>query len=189
MAYQQSGVERLVQARGKTSAPSVMWRLLVFALVVFFMVMAAYVGMEFGYRAILNRQITSLEQETGDLITGFSVRDREEMLSFYSRLANIRSLLDTHIYSSQLLELLEKRTVSGVYYEKASFIIEEGEGRLDGVARSYLDLAREIEALRTVAGFSEINLESAGAIAGGERVAFVITLKVDERVMVKNQNQ
>ncbi|OGZ02390.1 MAG: hypothetical protein A2430_00515 [Candidatus Liptonbacteria bacterium RIFOXYC1_FULL_36_8] len=174
MAFNQTELEKLALGKTRSGSAGVMWRLLVFSLMIFLVMVISYIALNFGYKNILISQISKTETETESLAGGVSDAKRVAMIDFYSRLSNLRGLLKNHIYSSEFISLLESRINKNVSFNKATVLIDDGEVKLTGTARSFGNLAEQMEAFKTTEGVSSVVLDSAQA---GEDGKVVFSLK------------
>jgi len=182
----QSELEKLA-SRGRPATGGIMWRLLVFSFIIFFGTLGAYVGMEFGYSAFLEGQSNKAKEEANSLIKGVSKEQQMAVIDFYSRLSNIKGLLDNHLYLSKFIDILETRTSPNVYLDDVSLFVSEEKVRVSGVARTFLDLSRQIEAWGGTEGVSSVILDSSRSISGG-RVSFTVLFNLDESVLLKKES-
>ena len=178
MAYKQSEVEQLTKRR--VSPISIMWRLLVFASVVFFLVLASYIGLEFGYKNILASQTSETMSQMKQLSADISETEWQDLVSFYSRLANIKGLLNNHTYPSKFIKVMEEVTDKQVYLRSLKLSATDQEVGLSGIAKSFDDLSQQLELLREREEFSDIALQSARAVTGG--VDFAVNFKFNSSI-------
>lgn len=183
MQTNQSELEKIA-LRKRPSSSGTMWRLLMFSFVIFFGVIASYVGIEFGYKNFLENQKDKASNEASSLITGVSKEQQMAVVNFYSRLSNMKGLLDNHLYFSNFLDFLENKTSPNVYLEDVSFFVKENKVKANGVARTFLDLSRQMEGWSKAEGVSEVVLDSSKSIGGG-RVSFTALFNFSEKVLSK----
>lgn len=176
----------LTSRRSKASGGGLTWRLLIFASLVFLAMVASYVGLEYGYKTILIGQKAKAESQASELIAGVPKQKQEAVVDFYSRLANIRSVLQRHIYMSRFLSLLEGATSKGVYFSSLDMSAAEGEVKAVGVARNYEELSTQLKALAGAAGVREVTLKSAITTEGGQ-VVFDINFNFDRKELERKR--
>jgi len=178
----QQELERLT-IKKRSSSSGVMWRILIFSVVVFFLMIATYIGAEFGYKTFLLNQSEAARTEAEDLIGGVPKEEQAAVIDFYSRLSNMKGLLDDHIKSSNFLEMLEKRTNQNVYFSKVSLLVPEKSVKATGTAKTFLDLSKQLQAFQETEGVSGVMLDSAGLSQGGQ-VYFTIIFNVAENILL-----
>lgn len=143
------------------------WRLLVFTFVVFGVALVAYAGMAFGYRPLLEGQVADLDQKTSELSQLVSESDQRNLSGFYSQLVNLKALLDNHVQGSKLITLLERNTNQNIFYTKVLFTSADKQAELEGVARNYAELVRQMEAYRQMNEVERFFLVESQTIEGG----------------------
>jgi len=154
------------------------WRLLLFMLIVFATTAAVYLGMVVGYKPYLNSKITTLDQEINQLGQTIDPEQQKNLISFYSQLVNINSLLQSHTKSSKFFDFLEKNTSSKIYYKAVDMSLEEKKVKIEGEASSYTALAEQVELFRRSPEVEKISLES--SLAGDSGVSFALNLILKE---------
>ena len=158
---QGGATQQPIQKRQVSSTGSLMWRLLTFSFVVFFIMIAAYVGLDFGYRVVLENQNQDYLEQSIALQKSIPEEQREKVVDFYSRLSNMKNLLDSHVYVTNFFDFLEDNTDSGVYFTEVGVSVREGEVVVNGFARDYQELSRQLEKLRLSDEVSQLVLDSA----------------------------
>ncbi|MDD4762010.1 MAG: hypothetical protein PHZ25_03250 [Candidatus Pacebacteria bacterium] len=178
----QQELEKLTMKK-RSSSGGVMWRMLIFSFVVFFLMIAIYVGTEFGYKTFLLNQSEAAREEADNLIGGVPKEEQAAVIDFYSRLSNMKGLLDTHIKTSNFLEILEKRTSQNVYFNRVSLSVFEKSVKLNGIAKTFLDLSKQLQSFQETEGISGVMLDSSSLSQGGQ-VSFVIIFNVSENILL-----
>ncbi len=146
----------------------------------------SYIGLEYGYKAILMSQKAEADQQAEELITGVPVEKQEAVIDFYSRLANMRAVLQNHVYTTQFLRLLEGSTSKGVYFSSLKLAVDEQEVQISGVARNYDELSVQLKALAAMAGVSDVTLTSAITAENGQAV-FDVNFNFDRQEFRRKQ--
>jgi hypothetical protein len=160
-----------------------MWRMLVFSIVIFSLMIATYVGAEFGYKSFLKGQSETARAEAEDLIGGVPKEEQAAVIDFYSRLSNMKGLLDNHVKISNFLEILEKRTSQNVYFNKVYLSVSEKTIKISGIAKTFLDLSKQIQSFQETEGVSGVMLDSASLSQGGQ-VYFTIIVNIKENILL-----
>lgn len=157
------------------------WRLLSVALILFLGSIFVYFGLVFGYGPYLESQIKKADNEIQALTDTVSKEDQEKFIQFYSQLSNLKSLLDGHIFSSNIFPQLEKITNKKVYYSAVNIKIEGRVMELDGVADSYAVLGEQLEAFNQTKEISRYILNQSQAEEGVVR--FKVTLYLNDSLI------
>lgn len=137
------------------------WRLFVFSLFAFFLALSVFAGLKYGFHSYLDLQQKELDktiqEESGGAI---SETQQENFINFYSQLVNLQYLLNNHLKSSNIFSFLEQRTNQGVYFEGASWTATERQLRLEGITKSYDNLAQQIIAFEQSPEIEKVVLEN-----------------------------
>ncbi len=130
--------------------------------------------------ATVNQEISVLEQNSSALT------------SFQNTLSSLANLLSGHLYWTRFLEKLESVTLKDVQYDALSVSSTSNALTLNGVARSYLDIGKQIRAFQNASStFPTVSVNSANAIidqAGqvtGVNFTLSLTVNLD---IIKGQN-
>lgn len=140
-----NNVENLTAEKITTGWP---WRLLLFSLIIFGVLLAAYLGLILGYKTYLNSQIENKDQEIAALAQEVSQEEQQALLRFYGQLANLQAVLKNHVLISQLFPFIQANTNQQVTYTNLNLAADERRLSIDGVARSYDVLAQQLEAFK-----------------------------------------
>jgi len=168
-----------IQKRQAFSGSGLMWRLLTFSFVVFFVMVASFMGLEFGYTAVLKNKNKNYIAQSMELESSIPEDQREKIVDFYSRLSNMKRLLDSHVRATNFFGFLEDNTDSGVYFTESFFSVDKGEVVLAGLARDYAELSRQLEKLRLSEQVSNLVLDSAVRSQNG-LVSFEVTFIISK---------
>ena len=153
------------------------WRLFLFSLVFFALVLFIYFGMIWGYQPYLKSERQSFDKKITEIGGAVSETDRANFVNFYSQLVNLQSLLNNHIKGSNIYTFLEKNTNQGIYYEGASLSVTEHFLRLEGVARSYDNLVQQLVAFEQTPEIEKTILEDSQTAEKGIRFSLQIIFK------------
>ena len=119
MALPQQVLERLSREAPKT--PGWSTGLLAFSGGILAIMLIIYFGLAFGYTPYLNGSIRTLNQQIASKEATITPEDKVRLTSFYSKIANMKQLLDGHVTFSRFFSWLEKNTVANVSYSRFSF--------------------------------------------------------------------
>ena len=153
------------------------WKIFVFSLVLFGTVVGIYLGLIFGYRPYLTKQIAQKDQEILNLARSIPEAEQQELIRFYSQLSNLQVVLGQHVMGSKLLPVLEKATNQRVYYTVMNLNVDTRELLLEGVARSYEVLAQQIESFKRLPEIERLIVNFSDARANNVNFGMVLTFK------------
>lgn len=154
------------------------WRFFMVSFVIFLMSVLVYLGLVFGYEPFLTNQIAQKDKEIEQRAAMVSKEDQEKFIQIYSKVINIKSLIDSHLFSSNVLSLLEKVTHPKVYYTGLSMKMLDRELELDGVAGSFSALSEQLEAFAQTKGIERYSLTQSQL--SGDTVQFKVSLKLSK---------
>lgn len=119
MALPQQVIDRLSSDTQKASK----WSsgLLLFSVGTFFLVMIIYFGITMGYEPYLNSQVSKLQQQIDAASKSIPANQQSALLSFYSGLSQLQTLLKNHVVFTPFFAWLEKNTEANVYYSHVVF--------------------------------------------------------------------
>lgn len=159
------------------------WRILVFSLFIFGLSIFLYVGLHFGYRSYLDTQSKKIDSELEKLSGTVQSEEREQFITFYSQIANLKTVLESHSFVSNAFRFLERTTISPVYYASAQFNALDSSLLVNGIATSYETLAQQVTILSRAkeivsVGLGQVNLQD-------EKVSFQLTVVFDPSYLSK----
>ena len=139
-----SGGEQVAFQRSSTSA--LPWRLMVFSIVLFAFSFLVFFGIRYGYAASLDAQSSQLTKDAAALDKKISEQsaNQDSYLGLYSRIYNLKSVLQKHIFPSNGFVLLEKYSIADAYFLNENYSVEEGGFRLNGLAKTFDALAQQM---------------------------------------------
>jgi len=136
------------------------WRILVISLVVFVLTAIVYIGIEFGYKPYLEKQIKDVEAASLALEKQIDEKQRNDLIDFYSQLYNIKSLSASHLYPYAIFEYLEKNTNSLVKINSAQINVLGREIKMDALAPDYETIIGQIASYKSDSRVGSITLDS-----------------------------
>jgi len=137
---------------------------------IFFLTLAVYGG-TYGYKNYLNNQIAKADQEINAARSAFQVEKIKELFEANSRILAIKSLLEKHNVSSEVLELLQELVIQNVRIDDFGFENIDGSPTItmNVEARSYNALAVQSDIFSkndslVSPHFSDFNLSESGNV-------------------------
>ena len=138
------------------------------------LVALVYLGITW-YQLRITQQIKEIEIEIAEVNKQISQLETKKTaaLDLQNRLNLIRQLLDRHVYWTKFFDLLEKYTISDVYYTNFSMV---GNDRLSisAIGKDYNSVAQQLVAFQNAADFvKNVRIDSASAeidTAGGNYI-------------------
>jgi len=176
MALPQQVVEQLNQGSRRT--PGWSSGIILFSGSILFIIVVVYAGLQFGYQPYLNGQLSSLESQAQKVGQSVSPADQASLVTFYSQINNLQSLIKNHVFFSQFLTWLEQNTEANVYYTSMSFASND-QITLLGVAKTQADVSQQVavfEAAPEISGISLSNVVLA-SVANEWTFNVVLTMK------------
>lgn len=102
-----------------------------------------YFFMTLIYEPHLNSEILSTQNQVVQLSQKISPGDQANLITFYSQISNLQSLLQDHVLFGQFLTWLGQNTEANVYYSQLSFASGD-QITLTGNAKSEADVNQQV---------------------------------------------
>ena len=173
MALPQQVVEQL--SRGSQRTPGWSSGILLFSGSILFIIVFVYAGLKFGYEPYLNAQLSSLESQTQKIGQSVSPSDQDSLITFYSQISNIESLIKNHIFFSQFLTWLERSTEANVYYTGMVFT-SGNQITLTGIAKTSADVTEQVAVFQSAPEVSSVALSNITLSPSTNNWAFSVVL-------------
>jgi hypothetical protein len=157
MALPQQVVEQL--NRGTSRTPGWSSGILLFSGSILFIIIFIYAGLKFGYEPYLNAQLSSLESQAKKMGQSISVSDEQSLVTFYSQISNLRSLINNHTFFSEFLIWLGQNTEANIYYTSMAFS-SGNQITLAGVAKTSSDVTQQVAAFEAAPEVSSVVLSN-----------------------------
>ncbi len=158
------------------------WRFFTVSFVVFLASLLAYLGLVFGYEPFLTNQISAKDQEIAQRVASVPKADQDKFIQIYSQIINVKSLVDSHIFSSNALALLESATHPRVYFTSLNMKVSDRELDLDGVAESFPVLSEQLQIFAQTPGIENYSLIQSQL--NGTAVQFKASLKLSKDLLL-----
>lgn len=109
----------------------------------FIVTLLIYFGMTLAYEPYLNGKISGVETQIDTLGQTISPQDQTNLITFYSQISNLQSLLQNHVLFTQFLSWLEQNTEVNISYSSLSYV-SNGQVTLAATAQSEADINQQI---------------------------------------------
>lgn len=120
--------------------------LLIFTLVVFFIAVGAYFGLDY-WNKNKEAKLTVLEEEFQNLRDSFALEQEKEVILFEKKLNSLDKLLTNHTYFSKVLVALEELTHPQIYYTNLDFSTDKNILTLEGIAKNQMVFSEAVSGL------------------------------------------
>lgn len=161
------------------------WRFFTVMLIIFLAVVLSYLGLEFGYKPFLNRQLNTLENQANDYQNSIVSAGSQNYINLYSQIINIESLLKTHVNPTAFLSLLASLTDPHVSYSSLNVNAARNEINIGGTAASYAVLASQLQIYENSPEITRVILQSSAS--NGSSVTFEVSLLVKPDIFAYSQ--
>jgi uncharacterized protein (DUF486 family) len=181
MALPQQVVEQLNQGSHRT--PGWSSGIMLFSGSILFITLFIYAGLKFGYEPYLTGQISSLDSQAQKVGLSVSASDEATLVTFYSQISNLQSLIKNHVFFSQFLTWLEQHTEANVYY--TSMVFTSGNQiALTGTAKTAADVSEQISVFEAASEISATSLSNVAFSPAGNDWTFNVVLTIDPSVLL-----
>ncbi|MSR73819.1 MAG: hypothetical protein EXS60_02085 [Candidatus Pacebacteria bacterium] len=155
------------------------WRFLMFTVLIAVTVGVGCVGLTFGYEPLLESRLAGQEKALKDLGKIIPVKQQDEFVRFYSQLANLGTLLSSHVTASPLFGVLESRTNGSVSYAAMELRVPERKIVLEGSAANYQRFAEQLQSFTEAAEVESVIVNDSNALEGKVKFRITVTLRED----------
>ncbi len=160
------------------------WRLLIFSGVLFGLSILIYFGFSIGYESYLNSRSADLDNQLNELSNSISNQDQRKFVGFYSQIVNLKSVLNQHVFSSNIFPFLEKNTLPQISYSQAKFKSAGLDLEILGRATSLQTLAQQLAQFERATEVRIAILKSTNFNQNGS-VDFTMVLTFEENFLNK----
>ncbi|MEK7093794.1 MAG: PilN domain-containing protein [Patescibacteria group bacterium] len=147
MALPSKVVDQLSRAPART--PGWSSRVLLFSATFFILSLAIFLGIQYGYGPFLENQMTRIDREIDEFSKQVPQRQQDELISFYSQLENLSTLLNRQMMTSKIFSWLEENTNVSVQLNSLAFNGGNRTLTLTGQARSINNLGEQLNRFRS----------------------------------------
>ena len=150
------------------------WKLFLFSLLVLLITFVTYFGLAFGYKPFLDNRIQAIDASLDELSKTVPLDQQQDLIRFYSQLANLQRLLKDHIFASKIFPFLQTNTNKSVAINSLEMKTSERRLSLDGIAGSYEIFSQQLEAFNISPQIENLLVNESSAVDG--KVKFKINL-------------
>ena len=138
--------EKVIQqlSREPRSTPGWAGQILMFSGTIFFISLVIYLGLAFGYTAYLSSSLSKLQDQVQTFSEQVPVEDQKKIINFYSQISNLKTVLSSHVFSSQLFTWLEKNAQVNVSYDRLNLNIQNNQLLLGGHSKTMDDIDQQL---------------------------------------------
>ncbi len=152
-------------SEGKTITSGWSWRIFLFSIFVLVVVVAFYLGLNFGFKTYLNNQIKDFDNQINQLDKSFSDISKEQLLAFYSQLVNVKKIFSSRKSIAPIFGWIENKTHKDVIFTKLNVNTLGNQISLSGVSKTKNSSLEQVLLLQKADGVSNVvlkNLASSG---------------------------
>lgn len=163
-------------------------RFVLFGAILFFASLLFYIGLSAGYESFLRRSIQSLENQRESLAAQLTGEDQKNLVTLYSQIVNLRTLLGDHVFAAKLFPILERNTHPDVAYLTLNLSVPDRELVIEGVAASYDALVSQLAIYEAAPEIERVALQNSRTDGGIVNFTAVLTLAPDVLQGVPTEN-
>lgn len=156
--------------------------LILFCAGILVLTVVIYAGIKFGYEPYLNSQFSSTQTQIATLGQSISSSDTANLLTFYSQISNLQSLLSKHVINSQFFSWLEQNTEANVYYSQFS-LVSGDQITLVGDALSEADVNEQVAVFEASPEVKSVAVTNVG-VSGSGKWQFTASLTMNQSLFL-----
>ncbi len=142
MPLPQKVVEQLGREPPKT--PGWSSKLLMFSGTIFFVSLSIYFGLDFGYKPYLSGEIQKINDQISQFGQQVSASDQLKLISFYSQLTNIKSLLAHQTIGLRAFDWIQDNTQVNTYIHNLSVTFQSNQISFSASSKTMDDALQQI---------------------------------------------
>lgn len=183
MALPKKVSEQLSQVPSRT--PGASGSLLMLTTILLTISLASYFGLKFGYEPYLNDRIEKLDLEIEAFTKQIPPEKQTEIISLYSQLSNLKTLLTQHTFTSKFFEWFEKYAQINASYQNLRFDPIKGDIILTGQARTVNDIGEQLMVMNQLPEVKSISLSNISNNTNGFQ-QFDLRISIDPKVVSRS---
>lgn len=157
-------------------SPAWFGQLMAFAIMLLVLTIVVYFGITFGYRPYLEKRVTALDTEIADFSRRVPADEQANIITFYSQLANLKTVLGKHTATPAFLRWVEEGTLQSVRMTKVAMSVSSRQVQITGLAKSQTDVALQVAEFQKRPGVEKVDFRNSQAVTGG--IQFDLTMTV-----------
>ncbi len=173
MPLPQKVIEQL--GREPQRIPGWAGQIVMFSGTIFFLSLVIYFGLAYGYKAYLGVSLKNLQDQIKIFSQKVPEEDQKKIISFYSQISNLKTVLNNHVFSSQLFSWLENNTQVNVYYDKFNLNVMNNKLVLVGIAKTMDDVNQELAIFQSRGEVSKVTVGNISSVSGAWRFEVTLT--------------
>ena len=182
MPLPQQVIDRLSEEPPKT--PGWSSGILIFSVGIFLLSLAAYFGLSTFYVGHLNSQLSAASDGINTVSQAISSGDQANLITFYSEITHLNSLLDNHIFTSHFFAWLEANTDANISYGNFSLSIDATgyHVTLTATAQNEADVVEQLAVFQSSPQVKKMSASSLSVAGATGEWASIMTLTMDPAV-------
>ncbi len=182
MALPQQVIDRLSREPAKT--PGWSFGLLLFSGGIFFIAVITWLGLAYGYTPYLQNQLSTLSAQVDTVAKTISPDDQATLVSYYSEISNVRTVLQNHVIFSRFLSWLEAHTETNVYFSRLSFA-SGSQINLTGIAKTENDANQQMAIFEAAPEVKSAAISTVALQENTNSWQFGVTLNLDPTAVLR----
>jgi hypothetical protein len=142
-------------------------------------------GLKFGYQSYLDKQSAEFDRNLEALGKKVSLEDQDRFVNFYSKLVNLKKVIDNHPYPLNIFTFLEKNVVTGVYFTELSANVLSESIELKGFALNLGLLSQQVAVIEDLPETESILIKSINLGQGSSGVNFTVAVNFKKGFLSK----
>lgn len=154
--------QKVIEQLGREPPETPGWsgQLIMFSGTIFFIVILLYVGLAFGYGPYYDSALKKVSDEKSEISKQISIDRQNQLITFYSQLANLDKILKSHIVTSPIFTWFEKNTQKNIYFERFSLSLANDQVELSGFGKSIDDVNQELAIIESSQDVKKMDVSS-----------------------------
>src|SRR5258708_1244223 len=182
MALPQQVIDRL--SKEPPGTPGWSFGVFTFAGGIFFLVLIIYLGLAFGYGPYVDSQTAQLDTQIGALGKAISPDDQAKLVTFYSEISNLKTVLHSHVVFSKFLTWLQTNTEANVSYSGLQFA-STNQISLSANAKTLADANQQIAIFESDPAIKTMNVSGVTLSETTHLWQFGVTLTMDTAAVLR----
>lgn len=175
MALPQPTYEQLASRAPRS--PAWFGQLMAFAVTLLVLSIVALLGITFGFRPYLESRVSKLDADIQEFSRQVPAEEQAQIATFYSQLANLKTVLAAHTATPAFFAWLENATVQQVQFTKVAMNASSRQVQMSGVARTAAAVADQVSSFQRQPGVERVDFRSSSqAGAGGVQFDLNVTV-------------